>query len=111
MNFGAGKPITLVNRIPVEEKDDHGDDQVDISEVVVPGAFDPGSGSEVGDNTVDTRPAVLLPPGVEVQWTSAVRVDGITYEVDGLPQVWNSPFTGTQFGVRVPLKAQQRRPA
>lgn len=107
MPFPTGHQLTLINRIPAPQ-DDYGDDQVTVEEVTVAGAFDPGGYSEHGD-TADTRPAALLPPGSDVSFTSAVRYAGIAYEVDGPPQIWDSPFTGTRFGVRVPLKAQLRR--
>lgn len=106
-----GQQITLVKRVP-GPKDDYGDDTFSTTEVVVLGAFDPGGGyGEQGADTVDTRPSLLLPPGVDLDWTGAVTVGGVTYEVDGPPMPWSSPFTGHAFGVQVKLKAQLRRPA
>lgn len=110
MTFPFGHQVTLVKRVP-GPKDDYGDDTFVTTEVTVTGAFDPGGGyGENGADTVDTRPSVLLPPGVDLDWTSAVKYAGTTYEVDGPPMPWSSPFTGRQFGVQVKLKAQLRRP-
>lgn len=106
--FPYGHQITLVRRIAGPE-DDYGDETVTTAEETVTGAFDPGGFSE-RDDVTDVRPAVLLPPGHDLTFLDAVRYAGVTYEVDGPPQVWDSPFTGRKFGMRVPLKAQLRRP-
>jgi hypothetical protein len=110
VTFPFGTPITLITRSG-ETTDSYGDEDVTATEVTVIGAFDPGGGYSEQDDTTDTRPSVLLPPGSVVTWIDAVRVAGITYEVDGPPMPWNNPLTGRQFGVQVRLKAQLRRPA
>jgi hypothetical protein len=45
-----------------------------------------------------------LPPGTDVVHTDRVVVRGLTYEVDGRPAVWTSPFTATTRGIEVPLR-------
>lgn len=106
MTFPFGTPVTLVkngaattNRFgdPVPSQD---------SSVTVLGAFSPGGSVEVaGQDVADTQPTVYLPPGTDVSWVDAVTVDGVTYQVDGSPNEWVSPFTGKAFGVAVKLSA------
>lgn len=70
-------------------------------------AFNPGTSSEpveVGRNAVITKPEVYAPASSDVLAGDRLVVRGVTYEVDGHPQDWRSPFTGWQPGLVVVLK-------
>jgi hypothetical protein len=47
---------------------------------------------------------VYLPPFTDVRADDAIEVDGVTYEIDGVPGVWTNPHTGHRAGVEVPLR-------
>lgn len=103
MIFPNGEPIVLLrNGVPTTNR--FGDPVPQQSEVTVTGAFDPGTSVEsAGQDTAATQPAVYLPPGTDVSWVDAVTARGVTYQVQGVPQEWSNPFTGTVFGVEVRL--------
>ena len=105
MNFPHGETITLIRRGVIGEDVDGNDVKGEITSEVV-GAFDPAIGFERtgGMDQVSSQPQVLLPAGTVVGSVDAVMVRGLRYEVDGVANVWNSPFTGWNAGVVVPLK-------
>lgn len=47
---------------------------------------------------------VYAPVGTVVSSRDRMIVGGVTYEVDGDPEVWANPFSGTAFGVRIYLR-------
>jgi hypothetical protein len=54
------------------------------------------------------QPAVYLPADVvDLTRLDAVRVDGVTYEVDGRPITWQNPLTGARPGVEVRLTTRE----
>lgn len=70
-------------------------------------AFNPGQSSEPlqqARNAVITRPEVYAPPGADILSGDRLVVRGDTYEVQGRPQDWRSPFTGWEPGLVVPLE-------
>lgn len=70
-------------------------------------AFNPGGSTEPvaeGRQAVITKPEVYAPAGADIRAHDRLVVRGKTYEVDGEPALWKSPFTGWQPGVVVPLK-------
>lgn len=81
-------------------------DELDISGC----AFDPGGSSEALDlarNVVTTQPKVYAPAGSDIAAADRVVVRGVTYEVDGNPALWRSPFTGWEPGLVVALKSSE----
>ena len=74
----------------------------------IPGCgFNPGQSSEPTQearNAVITQPEVYAPTGSDVLAGDRLVVRGDTYDVDGKPAVWRSPFTGWQPGVVIVLK-------
>lgn len=70
-------------------------------------AFNPGSSnepSEVGRNAVITQPEVYGPVGIDVLAGDRLAIRGRTYEVEGDPAEWRSPFTGWEAGVVIKLE-------
>jgi hypothetical protein len=69
--------------------------------------FNPGQSAEplqVGRNAVTTQPEVYAPAGSDVLSGDRVVVRGKTYDVDGEPAGWRSPFTGWEPGLVIALK-------
>jgi hypothetical protein len=69
--------------------------------------FNPGGTSEqvqTGRIPVVTRPEVYAPAGSDIRAQDRLVVRGKTYEVDGEPAAWRSPFTGWEPGLVVSLK-------
>ena len=69
--------------------------------------FSPGGSSEVSTEwrvAVSTQPTVYLPTGTDITPADRVVVRGVTYEVDGDPADWRSPFSGWRHGLAVSLK-------
>lgn len=44
---------------------------------------------------------VYAPVGTVVASRDRITIDGTSFEVDGDPEVWENPFTGVRFGVRI----------
>lgn len=47
---------------------------------------------------------VVYGPTVAINSDDQLVIDGVTYEVDGLPGEWENPFTGWDAGIEVPVK-------
>ena len=79
------------------------------AELDIPGcAIDPGGStepSEVGRESVVTKPTVYAPFGADVLPGDRVVVRGRTWQVDGDPAEWRSPFTGWEPGTVIKLMA------
>lgn len=74
----------------------------------IPGcAFDPGGSTEPleqGRTAVITQPTVYAPFGADVRAGDRLVVRGRTWEVDGDPADYRSPFTGWEPGTTIKLK-------
>lgn len=69
--------------------------------------FNPGGSSEPlqeGRNAVITRPEVYAPADADVLSGDRLVVRGLTYEVQGDPADWRSPFTGWNPGLVIALE-------
>lgn len=66
----------------------------------------PRGSSEVvqGRDTVITGVTLYAPAGTDLRATDQVRVGGVLYDVDGLPGVFASPFTGSSGPVVAELR-------
>lgn len=106
--FVGGEGVTLITRT-VSGKDALGNDVFATTQTAVPRCgFDPGHSVEdvQGRDMIVTRPRLLLPHGAPVPAAiDAVIVNGVTYEVDGSPNVVRNPFTGWTAGTVINLKA------
>ena len=76
--------------------------------LAIPGCgFNPGGSSEpveAGRTSVVTSPEVYAPTGADVLAGDRLVVRGLTFEVDGRPKDWRSPFSGWAPGVAISLK-------
>jgi hypothetical protein len=101
-----GQTVTLVKRRRSGSQDDYGDDIVDETAVLVPGcAIAPGNtlGDTQGTTSALADVIVHMPLGTDVQLQDILRLptDGREYWVNGVPQEWASPFTGTRALIEV----------
>jgi hypothetical protein len=99
VQFPFGKSVVLSRR---------NDDGSFADAVVIPGCG-------VAARTQNESPVPSFPPlssgrevyapvGTVVAARDRMVVDGTSFEVDGDPEVWDNPFTGVQFGVRIYLR-------
>lgn len=109
--FPFGETVTRLRSTPTF--DAYADAPAGVSwrtpdELEIPGcAFNPGTSTEpVQDarNAVITRPEVYAPAGSDVLPGDRLVVRGVTYEVDGRPADYRSPFTGWAPGLVILLK-------
>lgn len=65
----------------------------------------PDASTETTDaqDQVTERLSALLPYGADVQATDRARVYDRIFQVQGMPQSWRSPLTGTRGGIHVYL--------
>ncbi|NUT04720.1 MAG: hypothetical protein HOV76_14670 [Hamadaea sp.] len=107
MQFPFGQEITLIFRTP-GNTDEYGDETGTATEETVLGAFSPKGSAEANGTGIVTQPTVYIPPRpADLTFLDAVRVAGITYEIDGAPIVWDNPFTSESFGVEVRLTGRE----
>lgn len=104
-----GETVTVLT--PGETTDGHGNpvpDWADAEDTDVEGAaVAPEKVEEdrtAGRQGVVVKRTVYLPPGSVVAATDRLVVRGDTYNVDGEPGPWVSPFGGTLGGVEVSLR-------
>ncbi len=87
---------TVVIRSTVTTTDQYGDESTSVTEIPWgPCVVAPRSSSENAD---PTSPAVIVGltvygPTVALNSDDTLVIDGVVYEVDGIPGVWQSPFT------------------
>ena len=105
MDFAHGVMVTI--RSTVTTTDQYGDATVVVTDVPWgPCAVAPRSSSESAD---PSAPAVIVGatvygPTVALNSDDTLVIDGVVYEVDGIPGVWESPFTGWAPGMEVAVK-------
>lgn len=109
--FAHGEAVTRLRGTP--KVGDYSSEETDLDWTLpdvleIPGCgFNPGQSSEpVQDarNSVVTQPEVYAPAGTDVLAGDRLVVRGVTYDVDGTPADWRSPFTGWAPGLVVALK-------
>lgn len=62
------------------------------------------SPSQAAELSVNDRHEVLAPANADVLPTDRVRMNGLLYQVIGLPMDWTDPFTGWSPGVQIMLE-------
>lgn len=97
--------VTIVNRTK-SGTDSFGNDVWAETSTPWPGVFNPGTSAELvqGEDLLTVQPAVYLYGSPTVGPYDRVEVAGLSYEVDGNPNAWSSPFTGWSPGVQVNLR-------
>lgn len=111
MDFAHGEPVTRLRATMTTSRYSDTNTKPNWSnpdELVIPGCgFNPGQSSEPlqdARNAVITQPEVYAPFGSDVLAGDRLVVRGRTYDVQGDPASWVSPFTGWAPGMVVPLK-------
>lgn len=70
----------------------------------IPGCIEyPQESTEANMAVTDAR-VLLVPHASDILATDRVRLGGLAYQVQGLPQDWIDPFTGWTPGMRVFLE-------
>ena len=102
-----GQTVIVVRRV-VTGADSYGNDVLSETRTPVGGcAISPAFSSEEvnGTEQVVVNTAIHMPSGTDVTDIDAlIGPDGMEYEVIGIPDTWQSPFTGTQSMVEVKVK-------
>lgn len=112
MIFGFGETIVLhtrTRRTDADGKivtDDYGNDVFDTADTTLENVpVWPAGATELvqGQDTTITGLFALLPPDTNVEAIDSVTVYGGSFEVDGEPGRYTSPFTGLNPGIEVHL--------
>lgn len=105
MDFPHGVIITIRSTVTTTNAD--GDSSTVVSDIAWgPCAIAPRSSEERTDSRA---PAVITGltvygPQVDLDADDTLLIDGETYQVEGNPGVWRSPFTGWAPGLEVAVK-------
>lgn len=103
MFFAHGTTVTIIRAGGVDQ---YGDPIVDGSRIDVEHcAVAPRSSSDIGGGRlgVIVGITVLFPADTVLEATDRFEIGGVVYELEGVPGVWESPFTGWRPGVEVAL--------
>lgn len=111
MNFTHGETVTRQRGMAVTDPYSgtaSGIDWTTPNELTIDGCgFNPGDSSEpvqTARGAVVTTPEVYAPADADVLPGDRLVVRGYTFEVDGRPKRWISPFTGWAPGLVIALK-------
>lgn len=105
MDFAAGKTLTLQSVTTTDDGLGNSTESV-VESLWGPCAVAPRYATE---SSGPRSPAVIVGltvygPATVINSDDRVLIDGVLWQVDGLPGVWESPFTGWAPGVEVPVK-------
>lgn len=98
-----GKMVTVRKRFVIG-RDDFGNDQYSYTEITVgPCSVQQSSSRETitATDQAATGMIVFMPFGTKISYLDSVIIDGIEYEVTGVPDTWTSPFSGHTAPIRV----------
>lgn len=62
------------------------------------------TGSTEQDMAVTDSRTLLVPSGSDIVPTDRIRLNGLLYQVEGLPMDWEDPLTGWRPGMQVRLE-------
>lgn len=109
--YPYGETVTLVSRAKIGTDSDGNDvytnTRTDVPRVPVWPRDGNGTSGNERTNAKDqviVGYVAVLPAGTDVTAFDAVEWRGVTYEVEGEPGIFKSPFTGWEPGVVVALK-------
>jgi hypothetical protein len=94
--FPYAQTITLLHRV-LAEPDEYGNDTYSDVPMQVSGCVvQPAGSNEITQFTdqVSTDITVFMPYGTEVSALDGLVINGVKYEIAGIPQQWRSPFSG-----------------
>ncbi len=100
-----GEVVTVLRRT-AGPRDSHGNKTWTWTESGVSGCivWPTGSTEQIqGQDQTSEQLTVLFPPGTDLTAYERARVRGLVYEINGIPSVWDSPFTATRAGVEARL--------
>ena len=100
------EPATIISRT-VTGQDGDGNDVYTESQLLTSGVFAPEGFTELiqGQDTVIANPTFYLSDGAPVPLpTDRLIVRGDTFEIDGQPQEFANPFTGSRPGAVLRLE-------
>lgn len=106
MPFPSGVTVTLVRKTKSGEDRWHNSTYDTTSEVISGVVWVPMQTSEStqGAEQVIGNGQFYLPVGTVLDSLSEILFDGKTYQVQGDPEQWTSPFSGTRTPVRVNVR-------
>lgn len=109
-----GETVTRLRGVPVSDRFSNESTALDWStpaQLAVKGcAFDPAASTEPLEqarNGVLSKPTIYAPAGSDITAHDRLVVRGRTWQVDGDPADYRSPFTGWAAGLVVRLKAME----
>lgn len=105
MLFNHGETLTLITKT-VTGRDSYGNVVYGSTTADIPNCpVWPRTSSELvqGQDTVIAGVTAMLPAGTDVKAIDAIGWNGDTYQVDGQPGLYTSPFTGLDPGIEVQL--------
>lgn len=94
--FPYAQTITVLRRV-LAEPDQYGNDTYTDAAVQVSGCVVQPAGSNEQTQFTDqisTDITVFMPYGTDVSPLDALVINGVKYEIQGIPQQWRSPFSG-----------------
>jgi hypothetical protein len=96
--------VVLVHRAPSGQVDEYGNDIMSVTRATVPNVvFVPAGSSEnvsFADQSTQSE-TFYMPYGTDVSVLDAIEFNGDTYEVNGSPDIWSSPFSGRVSPIRI----------
>lgn len=100
-----GEVVTVLRRT-AGPRDSHGNKTWSWAETGIPGCvvWPTGSTEKIqGQDQTSEQLTVLFPPDTNLTAYERAKVRNLVYEINGIPSVWNSPFTPTRAGVEARL--------
>lgn len=112
VNLPAGETVVRLRAATTEDpysgESDGALDWSNPTELTITGCgFDPGGSfenTEARRDAITTQPTLYAPADADITANDRVQVRSLTYDVQGHPALWRSPFTGWTPGIAVTLR-------
>jgi len=101
--FPFGNTVTIRRR-SVSGRDEYNNDEYAFVEENIPMCVvQPGGSGEETDfaDRVTDGITVFFPYGTDISYIDSIVLEGVEYEVQGVPQKWRSPFSGNTSPIQV----------
>lgn len=94
--FPYSQTITVLRRVLAEPNEYGNDTYTDVPVQVQGCVVQPSGTNEVVQFTdqVSSDLTVFMPYGTDIGPLDGLVINGVTYEIQGIPQRWRSPFSG-----------------